>query len=1006
MHSLRQVLGLLLTLALLAVACRSEATIDRAIDRDPAPAGDTSAPTSEPSPDAPPETPTVSSADTPSDSSGDAEPSSDESGAAAFAGEPPTAFVAPDGWQQPFELDSAVTEGVLPNGISYLIRSNGRPGGQAQLRMVVAAGSINEEAGTEGVAHFLEHMMFNGTERFPGNEIVQVMEGFGSGFGPDVNAYTGYEETVYELQLPTRSTDTLQLGLDVLFQWATAATIEPDAVVDERGVVREEYRRAIEPLSGRIGAEVREVLLSGSDYQGRSPIGQADVIETMTEVELRSFYERWYRPEQMTIVAVGDFDVSDMEQRIAATFVQSSPDDGFEPENYNTAPGPLPEPIFDVLTDSEIQRTEVEVLWRLADSPVTSPSTLRADVVASMAMSMVNTRLFEQVQGGESAMLSANAGSGDYLGSSQLVSVSADMAPTDVGAALDELLVEVERARQFGFTPDELAREIASARSLVAQQFAESGTQQDSDLARGLISYALDRGVPTKAADRQAIANEVLDSITVDDAQRFLFDVLASDPYVLVTGSAADESDLPSPEELADSYYAVVGTEVQATERVASSITELMVRPDAAAVTDQQRMDALDATMVTYENGARLVFRQTQITENVVRLRAESPGGFFAVDGPEVPLLDRSARLVSGSGYESIDIVTLDRLLAGSIASLGTSIGRASESISGESSTDDLETMLQLLHLQMTEPTISDLQARQFDEQWRPLAENPAVNPAVAADLELWRLRYGDSPWFRLIPSVADLDGLDSELLLTAYRDRFADAGDFVFAVVGDFDEAELIDLGARYLGTLPDSGRREVPVDRDPGVPEENLVATVAAGVGDQGRVRINWESPYPFTIDAVVAAEALELVVDARLRDLIREELGASYAPNAAISVLSEPKSWVDTIIEVESDPERIAEVSQVIREELDRIRAGELDEVYLDLAVEQLTERYRFFNNNQWLSLLLFHATYEDRPSNEFRSRTDIARVLTVADMADTALLVFPPTRSVEIQLIPAG
>ena len=431
-----------------------------------------------------------------------------------------------------------------------------------------------------------------------------------------------------------------------------------------------------------------------------------------------------------------------------------------------------------------------------------------------------------------------------------------------------------------------------------------------------------------------------------------------------------------------------------------------MMRPDPAQVVDQQRIGDLNATIVTYENGARLIFRRTEITENIVQLRAVSPGGYFAVDGPEVPLLGRSPGLVAGSGFESIDIVTLDRLLAGSIANLSSSIGRASESINGDSSTDDVETLFQLAHLQMTEPTISDLQVRQFDERWRALAEDPALNPSIAGDLELWRLRYGDSPWFRLIPTVEDLDGLDPEMLLASYKDRFADAGDFVFAVVGDFDESELIDLGARYLGTLPDSGRRETPIDRDPGVPEENLVATVAAGVGDQGRVRINWESPYPFTLEADVAAQALDLVVNARLRDLIREELGASYSPNAAASVLSEPKSWVDTIIEVESDPERVGEVSVVIRAELERIRSGELDQLYLDLAIDQLTESYRFFNNNQWLELLLFHTAYGERPAGEFRTRTAIAEALTVADIATTAQQVFPPTRSVEVQLIPAG
>lgn len=871
--------------------------------------------------------------------------------------------------------------------------------------MVVRAGSLNEEPGTEGVAHFLEHMMFNGTERFPGNDIVQVLEGFGSGFGPDVNAYTSYGETVYELQLPARSTDTLQLGLDVLYQWATAATLEVDDVVAERGVVREEYRRAVEPLSGRLGAQIREVLFAGTDYLGSDPIGDADVIDSMSPDVLGTFYERWYRPELMTIIAVGDFDVADMERRIEATFVQPPSDPVTEPLVIDDDATMSAEPVFDVLTDGEIQNTDVEVLWRLPDAAPTNRADLRADLVSLVTMSMLDNRLFERVQGPDSGLLSGRSGASDLTDTTQLASLSATVTTDAVGDGLAELLVEIEQARQYGFTDVELQRELDALRVLVGQQYAERDTRQDDRLAGDLVQYALGRDVLLDPDDQLAVATEVLDSMTVDDTQRFLFEVLAADPYVILTAPASAETDIPDPGELAEIYDSVVGKVVDPPSATDDAVTDLMTPPDPAAVTDRQRLEPLDATIITYENGARLVYRQTQITQNVVALRAESPGGFFAVEGPAVPLLDRTPGLVAGSGFESVDVVALNRLLSGSLASLSSRIGRSDEYLFGEGSTADLELLLQLVHLQMTESQVTDLQVRQFEDQWRPLAENPESNPAIAADLELWRLRYGESPWFRLIPTTEDLDDFDPALQLEAYRDRFADGGDFVFAVVGDFDPDELVDLGARYLGTLPDSGRRETPIDRDPGLPEENLVATVAAGVGDQGRVRINWESPYPFSIEAEVTAQALELVVDARLRDRIREELGASYAPNASVSVLSEPKPWVDTIIEVESDPERVDEVSQAIRDELDRIRQGDLEPVYLELAVEQMVERFRFFNNNNWLDLLLFHTRYPDRSAGEFRNRADIARSLTVTDMVEAASIVFPETRSVEIRLVPA-
>ncbi|KAG1648790.1 putative zinc protease PqqL [Nymphon striatum] len=773
---------------------------------------------------------------------------------------PADSFDAPSSWQQPVALDAAVLEGTLTNGMRYLIRQNDRPGSQVQLRLVVQAGSINEADGAEGAAHFLEHMMFNGTELYPGNEIVQ-------------------------------------LGLDVLHQWATAATLEPEDIIAERGVVREEHRRSTQGLAGRLGQQARDVLLADTDYLGNEPIGLVEVIDNMNRDDLLAFYQRWYRPELMTVIAVGDINPAEIERRIEATFDGPTTQEQVRPLQIDRGPGSLAEPIYDVVVDAEVQRSDVEVLWRLEGSPLLTLADARTAFVRSIAMSMLNERLFERVQSPGTVLQSGNAGLGSFIPSVDIASLGALAEPSDIGSALTELLSEFEQARQHGFSQAEFDRAAQSIRASAEQAFAVSDTRQDGDYAADLVEYSLGRFVPTPAEDQRAAALQVLDSISAQDAQGFLFDVLESQPYVRVVGPAADESALPEPEQLADIFDAVIGAAIAPRSVSENEITELMARPAPAAIVDERTIVALDARVVTFENGVRMAYRQSNITENLVEMYATSPGGFFAAEGPVVPLLGRAPQMVAGSGFESVDIITLNQLLTGKIASLRSSIGRSSESLDGESSTGDIETLLQLVHLQMTQATISDVEVRQFDEGWRALAENPDAQPGIAGDLELWTLRYGDSPYFRLIPTIADLDGLDPDLVLEAYNDRFDDAGDFVFVFVGDFDPVVLRDLGARYLGTLPDTGVREEFVERDPGLPEENLVSTVAAGIGDQGRVRINWESPYPFTLQADVAAEALDIVVNARLRDLIREQLGASYSPNSEITVLAEPIPWVDT-------------------------------------------------------------------------------------------------------------
>ena len=1014
LRTFRRLLACLLLVALVATACRADGSLELTEDfqsrLDALAAtpeqGEETVPAPEPTEVPASETTTGSGEpDEPEQADEEDDVENAEPTETVEPGDRPADFAPPREWDEELELDTEITVGELPNGLRYLIQNNGAPGSQAQLRLVVEAGSVNEAAGAEGSAHFLEHMMFNGTTRFPDNEMIPVLESFGASFGADVNAYTTYEETVYLLEVPARDAETLQLGLDVLREWASEATIEQDAVVAERGVVREEARRFTENVSGRLGNAIREVLFAETDFLGHNPIGTNDVIENMDADVLREFYEKWYRPELMTVIAVGDFTPSLMEERIIETF--SNLEAATEPEDFvfDRGSGPLPEPVYDVVIDPEIQRSEVEMLWRTGTEPAVTAAGVREIAVAEIASSMLNSRLFEELQGDSGLLLTANANTSPLTPEHRLFTMVAGADPGDLGEAAERLLTAIEQARQHGFSQAEVDRAVSDLQARVDQALDEGDTRQDVTIADELVEYAL-RGVPVMSPQEgHRITTDVLASLTSADAQRYLFDVLETDPYVLVTGPAADAELLPSLDSMVEVYEGTIGRSVPPRDSTEGDLIELMARPEQAEIINEAYFNGIDTTVVTYANGARLAYRRSTITENFVQMRGVSPGGFFAADGPEVPLLSSTPRLVAGSGFESVDVVTLDRLLSGALVSVGTEIGRAEEVVWGEAASSDIELMFQTAHLLMTEPTITDLQVRQFDEGVRPLASDPGATPRLAADLELWRLRYGDSPWFRLLPTVEDLDALDPELQLQAYKERFSNAGDFTFLVVGDFNAAELVSLGASYLGTLPDDGRRDETIDRDPGVPEENLVATVNAGLGDQGRVRINWESPYDFSLRGDVTADVLELVVNARLRDLLREELGASYAPDAALTVLSEPKPWIDTIIEVESDPERVGEVSEVIQSELDRIRAGELDAQYVELAIAQVSEQYRFFSNNDWLDLMHLYTANPDRDSTEFRSRSDVAESLTLDDIVAAAQVTFPEQRSVEVRLVPA-
>jgi len=615
----------------------------------------------------------------------------------------PTAVPSPNG-EVALELDPEVMTGQLDNGLRYFVRRNARPGTQAQLRLTVDVGSVQETDEIAGIAHFLEHMMFNGTKRFPDNELFQVLESFGSAFGADVNAYTSFEETVYTLEMSARDVETVQLGLDVLREWAGEALITERQVVAERGVVREEFRVRTESAASRISDLLLEGLLVDSAFAGRLPIGTLEVIEQMQADDVREFYDTWYRPERMSVIAVGDFDPNDIERRIIAAFSDLEARAPAVDIDLDYGGGALPEPVFNVLLDDEIGRPDLEMVWRFDHEAVETQSTLRSAILGEVTRDLLNDRFFELVQASESPLIDHTVEVGAFTSSFEVLSVAASAEPEAMTQVVSELMTVLEQVRQHGFDDVEFDRTVEKYRSLIEQEYTERATVQDRDLAAGLVNYALGNGVLLSADDKFEAYDDALASLTPLDSQRLIDEILGGDPFVMLTGPTRLSGVLPEPEELAAAFDEVNQKPVPPREQSSAIPTELMARPEPATVISTEAIDAIGATVVTFENGARMGYRQTKIVDNFLEFSAVSEGGFFATDGPETPLLGQISGSVLRSGFESIDAVTLGRYLSDSSVSLSGAVGRSYERLGGSASTSDLETFLQLVHLQMTAP--------------------------------------------------------------------------------------------------------------------------------------------------------------------------------------------------------------------------------------------------------------------------------------------------------------
>lgn len=918
----------------------------------------------------------------------------------------------PDDWHEPIPLDREVSDGQLENGLRFLIRENGSPGEQAQLRLLVKAGSLQEADGQKGAAHFLEHMMFNGTKRYPANRIVQVLEEFGSSFGPDINAYTSYEQTVYELLVPAGQNARIDEGLRVLRDWADQALLDDQAVTAERGVVREEHRLRTESAEGRLRESKTQALLGDTRYGEADPVGPREAIDSMTSDTLVDYYERWYRPELMTVIAVGDFSAATVEAQIASEFgdlvgserLPAQSIDDVELPSEST--GVLPKAKAEILLDPELHRFSVEIYWRRTGEPLRTLADVRREAILALAQSVLDYRLERELMSPSSVFTSANTISGRPARAYEVFGMVGVLHRPNPTAAISALVVEVERLRQHGVSSSELALAKASLLAQADDDLARADSRQDAQIAEELVAYAVDGAWFAEAESRNRMLKRAFESVTSSDIERLADDLLAGPPYININGPAGTTQLDTTPREALDVYGEHLGSVVDAPNISTGDAVGLMEAPAPKSPVARNYLPALDTTVIEYENGARLAYRLTEIELNTIEFEATSVGGFFATDGEHTAVMGRADEIVVGSGFETHDALEVARLLADENVALSVTVGRSLESLRGTSATEDLETLMQLVHLQMTEPTIDSLRMRRFESRWRAARENPDADPSLAATLELWRLRYGDSAWYRPIPSLSDLDSLDYLAVLEEFKERFDDAGDFIFVFVGDIDEQQLLDLSARYIATLPDGGRRDSSVERDPGLPEENLVETVEIESGGRGLLKINWESPYENSLEAELKARALELILNARLRDHVREALGASYAPTAEITVLALPTPWIDSIVEIWSDPDRVVEVSDAVRDELARLRTGDIDVGYLDLAKAQLLHDARFVSNRELLEQVETHLMFPERLASEYDLEIHLIQALTPEDIAETARLAFPPQRSVEVRAVPAG
>ena len=826
---------------------------------------------------------------------------------------------------QPMPVDPQITMGKFPNGLRYYILRNKKPEKRAELRLVIKAGSVLEEEDQRGLAHFVEHMAFNGTKNFPKHELVSFIESLGMRFGADLNAYTSFDETVYMLQVPTDKPGTMERAFQVLEDWAHNVTFEPAEIEKERGVVMEEWR-----LSRGAGMRSIEklfpVIFKGSRYAERLPIGKPEIIQTAKPERLVQFYKDWYRPDLMAVVAVGDFDKAAVEKLITNHF-----------SSLPAATNPRPRPTFDipdradiaflVNTDKEIPNTVIEFNTLLPSQEEGTVGAYRQKTVDRLFSGMLNARFAEITQKPDAPFVFGVTGRGNFLARSKDIAfLTALVKEGGVERGLRALLDEAERVARFGFTEAELARQKASILRNYEQYVLEKDNAQSGDKAAEYIRNFLQGETLPSADDEFELHKRFLPGITLAEINKLAREWFPAkstkNRFVVLTAPEKAGVALPDEAKLAALIKEPPRADLKAFVETLAATPLIETPPSPGKVTSVTKNEKAGLTIWELSNGVKVVLKPTTFKADEILFRAMSPGGTsLASDADYIPASTATQVLTAG-GLGKFNLIDLGKMMTGKVASAGAYISELEEGLNGHSSRKDLETMFQLIHLRFTQPR-ADAEAFAVQAtQMKTLLANQNVVPEFAFYNELNKALYGDHPR-RQRPSVATVDKWNLDKSLAFYKDRFADASDFTFYFVGSFDETTMKPLIERYLGSLPSLKRKETWKDVGVKTPTSVVEKRVEKGIEPKSLSMIVFDGPMVFDEQRRVALRAMAEILEMRLLNELREELGGTYSVSVNESYQRYPKPEYSIAIQFGSSPDRTEDLIKRVFEEIEKFK-----------------------------------------------------------------------------------
>ena len=811
----------------------------------------------------------------------------------------------------PIPMDPKVRVGKLDNGLTYYIRQNNYPEGQANFYIAQKVGSVLEEDNQRGLAHFLEHMCFNGTEKFPGNGVIKYLESIGVKFGGDLNAYTSIDETVYNIDnVPVSAAGAIDSCLWILHDWAGALLLEDEDIDKERGVIHEEWRQR-NTAQQRMMEAVALKMYPGNRYGDRMPIGTMEVIDNFPYQALKDYYEKWYRPDQQAIVVVGDINVDEVEAKIKGIFADlRMPENPAERVYYPIADNK--EPIIALAQDKEQQYGIVYLFAKHEAVPNEAKGDMQyliLDYAKSMFAQMIGARIDELAMQPDAPFVEGFVSDGSFFLAKTKGAVNGAIIPKEgkVKESLAVLYREMLRAQRHGFTESEYARARAEFLTQLESSYNERDKVKSRNYCQQYVRHFIDNEPIPGIENSYALMNQLAPNLPVQLVNQVVASLM-SDSNLVVMAMLPEKEGLvhPTENEIARLLVEVAAEDI--TAYVDKVSNEPLIAEDPVGGKVVKTKDAMYGyKQLTLSNGATVYLKKTDFKADQILMKVVSKGGTALYNENEAINLSNVTDVIENNGIGSFNTTDLQKVLAGKKANVAPYIWLNMEGMNGNSTPKDFETLMQLTYLQFTAPRLDDEAFASYKSKMKAMLENQELDPQSALSDTITKVLYNNHP--RTISmKAADVEKIDDARILEIYKERFANAADFSFIFTGAIDEAVAIPLIEKYIGSLPSGGKKEKYVDAKVDIQKgelknifEKQMATPAA------TVYVVYSGKVKYNLKNLLMMSLTDQILDIIYTEEIREKEGGTYGVGTNGSLTKVPKESARLLIMFQTDPEK---------------------------------------------------------------------------------------------------